>query len=134
LDAYKKTCEVCLRGKQSRLPFVSEKPKRSKAALEIIHSDICGSFETPTIGESKYFITFVDEHTRMLCIYTIRLKSEALEVFKRFKVLVEKESEKSIKILRTDGGGEYTSKNFEEFYIKESICYEELSVISFTFV
>jgi transposase InsO family protein len=26
LDAHKKTCEVCLRGKQNRLPFVSEKP------------------------------------------------------------------------------------------------------------
>jgi len=97
LDAHKKKCEVCLRGKQSSLPFVSEKPKGSKVALEIIFSDICGPFETPTIGGSKYFITFVDDHTIMLWIYTIKLKSEALEVFKRFKVVVEKESEKSIK-------------------------------------
>ena len=34
----------------------------------------------------------------MLWLYTIKLKSEALEVFKRFKVLVEKESEKNILI------------------------------------
>jgi hypothetical protein len=54
----------------------------------------------PTIGGSKYFIPFVDEHTRMLWLYTINLKSEALEVFKRFRVLVEKESEKLIKILK----------------------------------
>jgi hypothetical protein len=33
LDANKKTCETCLKGKKSRLPFVSEKPKRSKTAL-----------------------------------------------------------------------------------------------------
>ena len=72
-------------------------------------------------------ITFVDEHTRMLWLYTIKLKSEALEVFKRFKVLVEKESEKTIKILRTDGGEEYTSKNFEEFCINEGISYEVTS-------
>jgi len=39
----------------------------------------------------------------MLCLYTIKLKSEALEAFRKFKVLVEKESEKLIKILRTDG-------------------------------
>ena len=42
LDANKKTCETCLKGKQSRLPFVSEKPKRSKTTLEVIHSNICG--------------------------------------------------------------------------------------------
>jgi len=28
LDAHKKTCEIYLIGKQSRFPFVSEKPKR----------------------------------------------------------------------------------------------------------
>jgi hypothetical protein len=56
LDANKKNCETCLKGKQSRLPFVSEKPKRSKTALEVIHSDIYGPFEVPTISGSKYFI------------------------------------------------------------------------------
>jgi hypothetical protein len=53
LDANKKTCETCLKSKQSRLPFVSEKPKRSKTSLEVIHSDICGTFEVPTIGEAS---------------------------------------------------------------------------------
>jgi len=72
---------------------VSENPKRSKIALEVVHSDIYGPFEIPTLGGSKYFISFVDEHTRMLWLYTIKLKSEALEVFKNIKILVEKESE-----------------------------------------
>jgi hypothetical protein len=53
LDAHKKTCEVCLSGKQSRLLFVYEKPKRSKIAPEVIHYDMCGPFEIPTIGGSK---------------------------------------------------------------------------------
>jgi len=74
-----------------------------------------------------YFITFEDERTRMLWLYTLKLKSEALEGFKRFKILVEKESEKAIKILRTDGGGEYTSKNFEELDSNEGISHEVTS-------
>jgi len=93
-----------------------------------VHFYIWGSFEIPTIGEIKYFITFVDEYTRMLWLYTIKLKSEALDVFKKFKVLVEKESEKAIKILRTDGGGEYTSKNFEELCSNEAISHEVTSL------
>ncbi|PNX82394.1 retrovirus-related Pol polyprotein from transposon TNT 1-94, partial [Trifolium pratense] len=76
-------------------------PERASAALQVIHSDICGPFEVASLGGSKYFITFVDEYTRMMWLDTIKLKSEALDVFKRFKVLIEKDSDKSIKILRT---------------------------------
>ncbi|GAU42828.1 hypothetical protein TSUD_185870 [Trifolium subterraneum] len=97
---------------------------RASVALRVIHSDICGPFETPSLGGSKYFITFVDEYTRMLWLYTVKLKSEALNVFKRFKILIEKESDKSIKILRTDGGGEYTSKEFENIRISQGIVHE----------
>lgn len=84
-------------------------------ALYVFYSYICGPFEAPTLGESRYFITFVNKHIRMLWLYTIKFKSEALKMFKRFKILIEKEGEKEIKILRTDGGGEYTSKDFEPF-------------------
>lgn len=124
LNARREICEICVKSKQSRLPFVTEAPKRASAALQVVHSDICGPFEVPSLGGSKYFITFVDEFTRMLWLYTLKLKSEALDVFKRFKVLIEKESDKSIKILRTDGGGEYTSKDFEAFCTSQGIVHE----------
>ena len=42
-------------------------------------------------------------------------KSEAFELFKNFKMLVEKESGYSLKALRTDRGGEFTSKLFDDF-------------------
>jgi len=60
----------------------------------------------------------------MIWLFTFKLKSEALEIFKRFKTLVENESDKSIKILRTDGGGEYTSKEFEVFCTSQGVVDE----------
>lgn len=63
-----------------------------------------------SLGCNIYFITFIYERTRMLWFYTIKVKSEAceaFEVFKKFKILIEKDSGKAIKILRTDGGGKY---------------------------
>jgi len=113
-----------VKSKQSRLPFVSDAPKRASEALQVVHSDICGPFEVPSLGDSKYFITFVDEFTKMIWLYTIKLKSEALDIFRKFKVLVEKESEKSIKVLRTYGGGEYTSKEFEAFRTSHGVVHE----------
>lgn len=51
----------------------------------------------------------------------IKGKYEVFEIFKRFKMLVENHSEKKIKVQRTYGGGEYTSKMCEEFHAEHSI-------------
>ena len=42
-------------------------------------------------------------------------KSEALVVFKSFKIHVEKETNSFIRVLRTDRGGEFTSQEFINF-------------------
>ena len=42
-------------------------------------------------------------------------KDEVFGKFKEFKVLVENHSEKKIKILRLDNGGEFTSNEFKDF-------------------
>lgn len=113
-----------MKSKQSRSSFIYEAPKIANVALQVVQSDICGPFEVPSLGRIRYFITFIDEFTRMMWLYTIKFKSEALKVFRKFKILIEKESDKSIKILRTNGGGEYNSKEFETFYINQGIMHE----------
>lgn len=45
----------------------------------------------------------------------LKFKSETFERFKTFKSLIEKEVNKSIGTLRTDRGGGFTSKEFQEF-------------------
>ena len=45
----------------------------------------------------------------------MKAKSELFEKFKEFKALIENLSDKKIKILRSDNGGEYTSKEFDAF-------------------
>ena len=55
-------------------------------------------------------------------------KSEVFEKFKEFKALIENQSEKRIKTLRSDNGGEYTSKEFEAF-CKEAVIKRELTTL-----
>jgi len=95
------------------LAFKSELKMRAKHVLNVVHSYICGPIEVPTYSGNRYFITFVDEYSRMLWLYLIKLKSDSLEVFQKFKVLVEKQSGMKLKILITDGCGEYTFRDFE---------------------
>jgi len=52
------------------------------------------------------------------------MKSEAFEVFLKFKANVERESGKLLKTLRTYGGGEFTSNTFENYCQANGIMHE----------
>jgi transposase InsO family protein len=101
-------CDACMEGKQHRQP--SHKPAtRASEALELIHSDLCGVISPTTYGGTKYFLLFIDDHTGYTHVYALKdKKSETvMEKFREYKAEVENQLGKSIKRLRTDGGGEY---------------------------
>lgn len=54
---------------------------RAADLLGVVHSDVCGPFEVPSLGGNKYFVSFVDEYSRMLWIYLIKTKGEVFEIF-----------------------------------------------------
>nr|KYP56111.1 Retrovirus-related Pol polyprotein from transposon TNT 1-94 [Cajanus cajan] len=114
-------CEGCLLGKQHRLPFSSSNAWRAKDLLELIHTDVCGPMRTPSHTNNRYFILFIDEFSRMKWVYFLKTKSKVFGIFKKFKALVEKKSGKQIKVLRSDHGKEYTSREFDNFCEDEGI-------------
>jgi transposase InsO family protein len=95
-------------------------PMRFSCIIEVVHSDVCDPFEEHDVGGNMYFF-FVDEFSRNLWIYVIKRKDKVFEIFKIFKMIVKNQSEKKIEVLRTGGGGEYTSKMFDEFYVEHGI-------------
>ena len=76
---------------------------------------------TPTPYQNRYFVLFIDDYTRMTWVYFMRQKSKVAGIFKKFKCLVEKQSDRYIKVLRSDRGTEYTSKEFTKFCEDEGV-------------
>ena len=74
--------------------------------------DIVNMYETLY---TQPFVSFIDDYSRNTWIYFLKNKSEVFDKFKEFKALIENHSERRIKTLRSDNGGEYTSKEFEAF-------------------
>lgn len=64
---------------------------------------------------------FIDDYNRMTWIYFLQQKSEAFEIFKRFRVMIEKQAQSQIGTLRTDNGGEFTSLVFEDYMHQNGI-------------
>lgn len=116
-------CTTCLEGKMSRQPFKNTGTRASEL-LQLIHSDLCGPMETSSIGGARYYVTFIDDYSRKVSVYFIKSKSETLEKFKEFKNLVENETNKKIKTLRTDNGKEYINNEFKLFLCKSGIQHQ----------
>lgn len=71
-----------------------------------------------------YFVTFVDDHTCYVWVYILKRRDEVYQCFCEWKIQVEKASERKIKVLCTDNGGEYTSAEFTSYLTSEGIRHE----------
>jgi hypothetical protein len=52
----------------------------------------------------------IDDYMQMPSVYFLKEKYEEFEKFKVFKTYVENKTDPKIKCLRSDNGGEFTSK------------------------
>jgi transposase InsO family protein len=111
---HKGVCNGCAQGKNIKNPFLKRDTK-TEGVLELIHSDVCGPMPSSSISGYVYYVSFIDDYSRKTWIYFLKTKDEVFNKFKEFKALIENLSERKIKILRSDNGGEYTSKEFVNF-------------------
>uniref|UniRef100_A0A2N9GFS8 Integrase catalytic domain-containing protein n=1 Tax=Fagus sylvatica TaxID=28930 RepID=A0A2N9GFS8_FAGSY len=101
--------------KKSLIPF----------AKDLVYSDVCGPIEVESLGGNRYFVTFIDDASRKVWVYVLKTKDQVFQLFKKFHAMVEREKGKSLKCLRTDNGGEYTSNEFENYCSEYGIRHEK---------
>jgi hypothetical protein len=112
-------CEGCIYGKQCRKPFTESKTQR--ILMELVHSDILGPIKVPSLNKARYVLIFIEHRSRYPKCYFLRNKSAEtiLKHFKEYKAWAENITGQKIKILRTDGGGEYINLQMTAF-LKEN--------------
>nr|GEZ00636.1 zinc finger, CCHC-type [Tanacetum cinerariifolium] len=62
IDMDTEKCKTCMMTKITKKPFQNVKPETK--VLELIHSDLCNLHATPSLGNEKYFVTFIDDASR----------------------------------------------------------------------
>ncbi|XP_031264142.1 uncharacterized protein LOC116122435 [Pistacia vera] len=65
------------------------------------------------VGNGELLEVKGKDFSRMTWVHFLNQKSEVVAIFKRFKLLVENQTSLTLKTLRSDNGGEYTSNEFE---------------------
>ena len=118
-------CEGCAQAKQTRKAFKPIDEVRTNDIMELVHSDVCGPMSTASYGGAKYFVTFIDDYSRICRVYFMRTMDQVFSKFKEYEAEVANQTDKRIKVLRTDDGEQYTSKQFEDYLKMKGIVHQK---------
>ncbi|CAI7785960.1 unnamed protein product, partial [Closterium sp. NIES-54] len=113
----------CVGGKLALHTFPATGSNAAEA-LAVVHIDLCGPFRVAAKDGSLYFLLLKDRHTRFVWVMPIARKSDVPREFKKWLVLVERQTKKSVLMLRSDRGGEFLGKEFTEFVDGKGIVHD----------
>jgi hypothetical protein len=106
-------CESCVYAKATRKPVAKEREgDRAKDFAAEVHSDLWGPAPVATKGRKRYYVTFIDNKTRLTNIYLLAKKSDTLESYKNYEAWCNMQLGAKVKVLHSDRGGEYEGQEF----------------------
>ena len=120
-------CATCIKAKHQRT-YIRKPARRAERPFELIHSDLCGPIQVPSLSDARYFIIYVDDHTRHVWVYFLKSK-KAEEVtfrFQEFKTQMKRQFPQwPIVRFRCDNGkGEYDNSLFRGILTVSGITFE----------
>ena len=68
LEPLKTTCESCILANKHRKIFLVRESYREKHSLEIMHSDLHGTMQTPSISGRLYILTFINDFSKKVWV------------------------------------------------------------------
>ncbi|KAF5783821.1 putative RNA-directed DNA polymerase [Helianthus annuus] len=116
-------CETCILAKSHRQSF---KPNntRVKMSFSLTHSDVWGPAKIRGGQNIRYYVTFIDDCTRMTWTYFLKTKSEVVDQFTIFHTMAETQLKTQIQTLRSDNGGEFVNDRMRSFCNSKGIIHQ----------
>ena len=105
-------CETCALSKSTYTNPPAFATNHATELLERIHMDLCGPIQVPSADGFKYFITFTDEYSRYSWVAFLQSKHAVFETFRNFQALVETQTQRKIRGIRSDNGTEFNNQEF----------------------
>ena len=98
--------------------------KRASDPFELVHSDVWGPCPVLSPTRFRYFVTFVDDFSRVTWFYLMKSRSELFSHFSAFCVEIQTQFHVSVQTLRSDNAKEYLSEPFQSFMLQHGILHQ----------
>lgn len=116
-------CGPCVQAKHQRAPF-PESDSKSKECLELIHMDLCGPMPVESLGGARWMATFLDDYSKLSVVRMLKSKSDAVAAVKEVITMLETQSGRKLKRVRTDRGREYLNQELGEFFKSKGVVHQ----------
>ena len=118
------TCSACSLGKLIIRPSKNKIATESPSFLERIQGDICGPIN-PASGPFRYFMVLIDASTRWSHVSLLSSRNVAFAILlAQITKLRNQFPDHTIKKIRLDNAGEFTSQNFNDYCMSIGIVVE----------
>uniref|UniRef100_A0A2N9FD26 Integrase catalytic domain-containing protein n=1 Tax=Fagus sylvatica TaxID=28930 RepID=A0A2N9FD26_FAGSY len=108
---HKFQCVVCELSKHTRTSYIP-RMHRTSSIFDLIHSDVWGPSPVMAFSGHRYYVTFIDDHSRCTWVYLLKKKSDVLPLFTQFLQMIKTQFNTVVRAIRSDNGGEYISDGF----------------------
>lgn len=108
-------CLACPLAKFTKLPF-HKSDSRATEKFALVHIDTWGPYKVNYRGKFRYFLTLVDDYSRVTWVHLLKLKSDAFAAIRNFAVMIQTQFGKGIKILRSDNALELDDAKCKKFF------------------
>ena len=115
-------CEICQFAKHTRANFPSI-PHLPTRPFTMIHSDVWGASRIKNLTGARWFVSFVDDHTRLTWIFLMKEKSEVNHIFQKFHMMIQNQFNAQIQVFKTDNAREYFNSHLESYLSHHGIIH-----------
>ena len=120
-------CDICQLAKHTCNSYPSQ-PYQMSHPFSMIHSDVWGPSRVRHITHSRWFVSFIDDHTRLTWVFLMKDKSEVGQVFKNFNSMIQTQFHTKIQVLRTDNAKEYFKTVLGDYLLSQGIIHQSSCV------
>ncbi|KAJ1582552.1 hypothetical protein NDA11_006189 [Ustilago hordei] len=118
-----KHCNACSQGKQTQARMGQSESERMEAPLELVHVDLMTDFK----GHANYHyaLVAVDDFSSLIYMEPLCTKSAALMALRRWVARMERATDRKLKTLHSDNGGEWCSIAAEDWQTQEGFKWQK---------
>ncbi|KAJ9679119.1 hypothetical protein PVL29_021142 [Vitis rotundifolia] len=127
LDISEFHCETCELAKHTRVSFPISN-KISSYPFHLIHSDIWGPSTISNVFGACWFVSLIDECTRVTWIFLLKQKSDVSIVIPNFHSMVQNQFGVKIKSFRTDNARDYFNQTLSPYFQSQGILHDSSCV------
>ncbi|GAA0151417.1 transmembrane signal receptor [Lithospermum erythrorhizon] len=105
-DVLNKACTTYHRAKHTRESFPISTHKSSRC-FELIHCDVWGPYRTVSSCGARYFLTLVDDYSRVVWVFLLIDKTKVFRYFIQFLAMIDRQFNAKVTMVRSDNGTEF---------------------------